>query len=277
MGGTYPPMANAKEGEWNFKQDPAAAALVCSTWPTPVVFNGEGGSTNSGRRVTYEMPEHNPLTMAYRLYPGVGFAGDRLSWDSVSALVALRGAEPWYKVVSGGTNVTDPITGINVWHSKEDWQHSYLVLKARKPEIETVIEDMQTMGKGRPKNLKFDTNYYADAGMCQITFQGQRHKQGQWQDQAAESWIQYQHANGRKRLVTSYAVVCNDQHRLPRTLELLVQLSLSVRYRVERVEFDSGVRRGETPVGSAVARVAVGLPGCDLCIHRSGGGEASFT
>lgn len=221
MGGTYPPMANAKEGEWNFKQDPAAAALVCSTWPTPVVFNGEGGSTNSGRRVTYEMPEHNPLTMAYRLYPGVGFAGDRLSWDSVSALVALRGAEPWYKVVSGGTNVTDPITGINVWHSKEDRQHSYLVLKARKPEIETVIEDMQTMGKGRPKNLKFDTNYYADAGMCQITFQGQRHKQGQWQDQAAESWIQYQHADGRKRLVTSYAVVCNDQHRLPRTLELL--------------------------------------------------------
>ncbi|WP_202921648.1 nucleoside hydrolase [Anatilimnocola aggregata] len=221
MGGTYPPMANTKEGEWNFKQDPAAAGLVCSTWPTPVVFNGEGGSTNSGRRVTYEMPEHNPLTMAYRLYPGVGFAGDRLSWDSVSALVALRGAEPWYKVVSGGTNVTDPVTGINVWQSKEDRQHSFLVLKARKPEIETAIEDMQTRGKGRPKNLKFDINYYADSGMCQITFQGQRDKQGQWQDQAAESWIQYQHADGRKRLVTSYAVVCNDQQRLPRALELL--------------------------------------------------------
>ena len=70
MGGTYPPFANKKEGEWNFKQDPAAAALVCSTWPTPVLFNGEGGSTCSGRRVTYEMPEHNPLTMAYRLSGG---------------------------------------------------------------------------------------------------------------------------------------------------------------------------------------------------------------
>ena len=81
MGGTYPPSANPKEAEWNFKQDPAAAAAVCSTWPTPVLFNGEGGATCSGRRVTYEMPEHNPMTMAYRWYPGVGYAGDRLSWD----------------------------------------------------------------------------------------------------------------------------------------------------------------------------------------------------
>ncbi len=221
MGGTYPPTASVKEAEWNFKQDPAAAALVCSTWPTPVLFNGEGGSTNSGRRVTYEMPEHNPLTMAYRLYPGVGFAGDRLSWDSVSALVAIRGAEPFYKVVSGGTNITDPVTGINVWRSGEDRQHAYLVLKARKHEIETALEDMQTLGKGHPTNLKFDTSYYADAGMCQINFQGERDKQGEWQDKAAQSWIQYQHADGRKRLVTSYAVVCNDPNRLPHTMELL--------------------------------------------------------
>jgi hypothetical protein len=57
----------------------------------------------------------------------------------------------------------------------------------------------------------------------QVATQYQRRaaKQGEWQDKAAQSWIQYQHADGRKRLVTSYAVVCNDQHRLPRTLELL--------------------------------------------------------
>lgn len=112
MGGTYPPNANKKDAEWNFKQDRAAAALVCSTWPTPVFFNGEGGSTCSGRRVTYEMPENNPLTMAYRHYSGVGFAGDRLSWDSISSLVAVRGAAPWYRVVSGGVNATDATTGI---------------------------------------------------------------------------------------------------------------------------------------------------------------------
>jgi inosine-uridine nucleoside N-ribohydrolase len=36
MGGKYPPFASKKEGEWNFVQDPASAAFVCSNWPTPV-------------------------------------------------------------------------------------------------------------------------------------------------------------------------------------------------------------------------------------------------
>jgi hypothetical protein len=200
MGGNYPP-SNAKEPEWNFKQDPASAALVCSAWPTPILFNGEGGSTNSGRRVTYEMPEHNPLTMAYRLYPGVGFAGDRLSWDSISALVATRGAEPWYEVVGGGTNVTDPATGINAWKAGGDGRHSYLVLKSPKGEVEEALEDMQTAGKPRPTDLKFNTVYYADAGMCRVTHSGERNDRGVWQDKAASSWIQYQHVDGRKRLV----------------------------------------------------------------------------
>ena len=151
MGGTYPPAANKKEAEWNFKQDPAAAAFVCSNWPTPVLFNGEGGSTCSGRRVTYDMPEHNPLAMAYRHYPSAGFAGDRLSWDSISSLVTTRGASPWYRVVSNGFNAVDPTTGVNSWQTDENRQHSYLVLKAPKAEVEQALEDMQTAGWGRPE------------------------------------------------------------------------------------------------------------------------------
>ena len=42
------------------------------------------------------------LGKAYRHYPNVGFAGDRLSWDPVSCLVTVRGAAPWYQIVSGG-------------------------------------------------------------------------------------------------------------------------------------------------------------------------------
>ena len=232
MGGNYPPFANPKDGEWNFKQDPAAAALVCSTWPTPVLFNGEGGSTSSGRRVTYEMPEHNPLTLAYRHYGGVGFAGDRLSWDPISCLVTVRGAAPWYKIVSGGVNVTDATTGINLWKTNENRNHSYLVLQSRKSEVEQALEDMMVAGKGRPTNLTFNTAYYADAGMCQITSRGaadaataaikafDHDDKTAWLDKAAASWIQCQYADGRKYQVTSYAVVCQDQQRLPRTLEL---------------------------------------------------------
>ena len=232
MGGTYPPAANRKDAEWNFKQDPAAAALVCAAWPTPVLFNGEGGSTCSGRRVTYEMAEHNPLTLAYRHYPGVGFAGDRLSWDPISCLVTVHGAAPWYQVVSGGVNVTDATTGINTWQAGAERNHSYLVLKSAKPEIEKTLEDLMVAGLGRPTNLTFNTAYYADAGMCRITSQGaaeaafapikafDRDDKTAWQDQAAASWIQCQYADGRKYRVTSYAVRCQDPQRFPRALEL---------------------------------------------------------
>jgi len=232
MGGAYPPQGNLKDGEWNFKQDPASAALVCSTWPTPILFNGEGGSTNSGRRVTFEMPEHNPLTMAYRHYPGAGFAGDRLSWDPVSALVAVRGPAPWYKLVEGGTNVVDAKTGVNTWKADGNHGHSYLVLKSPKGQLEQALEDLQTAGRARPTKLTFATTYYADAGMGRITSRGEadpssaaskafdRDEKSAWLDKAASSWIQCQYADGRRYRATSYTVVCPDKDRLPASLTL---------------------------------------------------------
>lgn len=219
MGGIYPP-SSAKEAEWNFKQDPTAAALICSSWPTPILFNGDGGSTNSGRRVTYEMPEHNPLTMAYRLYPGVGFAGDRLSWDPISVLVAVRGAEPWYETVSGGKNIIDPNTGFNVWQTAVDGQHAYLVPKSSKAQVEQSLEDLQTAGKARPTHLNFNTLYYHDSGMCRITHSGDRTKEGVWRDKAGSGWMQFEHVDGRKRLVTSYILECRNEYLLPSAIEL---------------------------------------------------------
>ncbi len=248
MGGKYPPSPsrNDKDGEYNFIEDAPSTALVCRTWPTPILFNGEGGSTCSGRRVTYEMPEHNPLSMAYRLYPGVGYAGDRLSWDPVSCLVTVRGAEPWYRVVGGGVNVADAKTGINQWHEAKgqegaDRGHTYLVAKGNKADIENALEDLMVAGKARPANLVFNTAYYANAGMCQITskdaadaadsagaadsskaaikaFDGD--ERTAWLDQAAASWIQCRYVDGRKYLVTSYALTCKETQRLPRTIEL---------------------------------------------------------
>ncbi len=236
MGGNYPPFAKAKEAEWNFKMDPASAARVCSDWPTEILFNGEGGSTNSGRRVTYEMPEHNPLTVAYAAYPGVGYAGDRLSWDPVSCLVAVRGAAPWYRVAAGGINTVDPKTGINTWVPVAGGKHAHLVLDQKRPkrDVETALEDLMVAGRGRPRHLSVDTSYYARAGACRITSRGavdagsramnafDRDEKGRtsWVDRAASSWIQCQYADGRKRLVTSYVVECPAKARQPRTLEL---------------------------------------------------------
>ncbi len=174
------------------------------------------------------MPEHNPMTMAYTCYPGVGFAGDRLSWDPITCLVAVRGATPWYKAVSSGVNMVDATTGANTWQVGGDRGHCYLVLKSPKAEVETALEDMMVAGKGRPANLTFNTAYYAKAGMCQITCKGAAayitaagkafdgDDRTAWVDKAASSWIQCQYADGRKYLVTSYAVACKDKQRVPR-------------------------------------------------------------
>jgi hypothetical protein len=79
---------------------------------------------------------------------------------------------------------------------------------------------MQTAGKPRPTQLKFDTLFYTDAGMCRVTQSGERNDKGVWHDKAAFGWIQFQHADGRKRLVTSYVVECGNPDQLPRSLEL---------------------------------------------------------
>lgn len=230
MGGAYPPNASTT-GEWNFVQDAASSLLVCSTWPTAVLFVGEGGSTNSGRRVTYEMPEHNPLTVAYTNYPGVGFAGDRLSWDPVTCLAAVNGISPLFKEIGGGKNVVDA-KGVNSWTPGVESGHSYLLYQQSKKEIEVALEDMMVAGKPHPTNLSFNTAYYTQDGMCHITSKGaadanttalkafDRDGKSAWLDKVAASWIQCQYADGRKYLVTSYTVSCTEVGRLPRSVQL---------------------------------------------------------
>lgn len=223
MGGVYPPQST-KDAEWNFAQCAPSAGKVCTDWPTPILFNGEGGSTLSGRRVTYEMPEHNPLTMAYTLYPGTGYAGDRMSWDPISCLVTARGAEPWYEVVEGGRNIVDPQTGSNRWEKVEGGRHSYLVLKSSKQEVEAALEDYMVAGKGRPADLKFNTAYYGiKGGTCQFSGAGddavRKAFDGDgktaWYHKAESTWLQCLFGEGKRHTVTSYALTAGHMERLP--------------------------------------------------------------
>jgi hypothetical protein len=165
-------------------------------------------------------------------------------------------------------NVTDATTGINTWQTNDNRGHSYLVLQSRKPEVEKALEDLMVAGKGRPANLVFNTAYYAQAGMCQITSQGAAdaatvaikafdlEDKTSWQDKASSSWIQCQYADGRKYQVTSYAVLCKEQQRSPRTLELSGSNDGGVTWtRLDRQE--APVFTGQSPrLEFAVARPA---------------------
>jgi len=126
MGGFFP---GNSEGEWNFKQDGAAAKEAIENWPTPIMFSGAevGSGVTTGTRLFSETDEQNPARKAYQLSVDVGDGG-RLSWDLTAVLYAARGLEPFFKAVSGGYNeVADD--GVNFWKTSPNRGHAYLVKK----------------------------------------------------------------------------------------------------------------------------------------------------
>jgi len=222
MGGNYP---GAKSGgEWNFQQDVSAAKLVCETWPTPIMFSGGeiGGGICTGRRVALGGAEHHPLTMAFENYPGVGFGGDRLSWDPTACLYAVRGHANYWKVMTGGTNEVDE-KGVNTWRPAPDKGHGYLAKLMPTGELEETLEDLMVAAKPGPLDFGFNTAYYVKDGMGLVTARGEsspgngkekafdRNPRSLWQDDSASSWIQVQYGDGRKYAVSSYAVTGGDK------------------------------------------------------------------
>jgi len=219
MGGNYPAGA-----EWNFQQDVGAAKLVCEEWPTPITFSGGeiGGGICTGRRVALEGAEHHPLTMAFANYPGVGFGGDRLSWDPTACLYAVRGHANYWKVVTGGTNEVGD-KGRNTWRPAPDKGRGYLVKLMPTSELEAALEDLMVAAKPGPLDFGFNAAYYVRDGMGLVTARGEaspgnskekvfdRNPRSLWQDDTVSSWIQIQDADGRKYAVSSYAVTVGDK------------------------------------------------------------------
>ncbi len=137
MGGRYP------EGkEWNFEQDPAAAARVASAWPTPILFSGFeiGARVKTGARQEAEAPQESPVRRAYALYIGAG--KDRESWDQTALLAAVQGGEVHWSVRSGGTVSIDPKTGYSRWTPDATGKHSYLVERDPVENVKKVIDDL---------------------------------------------------------------------------------------------------------------------------------------
>jgi hypothetical protein len=143
MGGRYP------EGkEWNFEQDPKAAARVMADWPTPVLASGFeiGAAVKTGGRLETEAPAENPVRTAYARYIGPG--KDRESWDQTALIAAVRGPEPLWRVSPSGSVVVDENTGANRWSAAPDRRRTYLIPRADLAAVKKAIEDLMV----RPPN-----------------------------------------------------------------------------------------------------------------------------
>lgn len=130
MGSRYPadtaPPQKTQAGAWgNFRPDPQSAITVTEQWPTLIHFTGGGEfamQCGSGERL-HETPESNPVRKVYELF----FAGRspaatstrQHSADQVAVWIAVRGIEPFFRVVTEGHNEID-VYGRNAWKSSPD-------------------------------------------------------------------------------------------------------------------------------------------------------------
>jgi len=162
MGSRYPADTDPGTGKWgNFRTDPVSSREVVDGWSGPLIFTGGGDFANSlaiGRKITALDPKVWPVSLAYQSYFAKNHNGPvRHSADSISVWVAVRGLEPWFKVVDQGHNEIDDV-GRNAWKDSPDSPNqrytSELVNPVEAPKLAALFEDLsiQPPKNGLPKN-----------------------------------------------------------------------------------------------------------------------------
>lgn len=144
MGGRYP--NGERKGEANLQTHGGAgySKTAIETWPLPVVFLGYeiGARIMTGNSLT-PYSEDNPVARAYRLFLGAIHANARESWDQTAVLFAVRGAGPWWNLVSTGSNHVDH-QGVNEWRLSPDKDHAYVIEAQPPEEAAALIESLMT-------------------------------------------------------------------------------------------------------------------------------------
>jgi hypothetical protein len=150
MGSRYPAETDPRTTKWgNFRTDPESTREVNDRWPTMLTYTGGGAFADSmaiGREIVKRDPSVWPVSLAYRTYFEKSKTGPvRHTADSLAVLVAVRGFEPWFKVVDQGSNHIDSI-GRNAWRAEPDVPNrrytSELVNPADAPRVAALLEDL---------------------------------------------------------------------------------------------------------------------------------------
>lgn len=151
MGGQFP-----AGREWNFYQDPKAAARVVRDWPTKVQFCGfEIGERILTGQILAQMSSDHPLKKAYQLYNRLK---NRQSWDQVTLLLALDGSslqKSGLWDMSGPGTVQVDQEGDNSWKSRKDGTQSYMIWSPKTGQLALLVDEMmlESMNK-KPFRLR---------------------------------------------------------------------------------------------------------------------------
>lgn len=137
MGGQYP---SGKEANF-YRPDPFSTVQCLTKWRLPVTFVGwELGNliVTGGAEFKTRGNTKSPVYKGYELYNN--FAG-RASWDQLSVLEAIEGAEPLFNKATDGRCVVDA-DGSNTWIGPSNGTHGYLKLKASAAVVQKHVEQL---------------------------------------------------------------------------------------------------------------------------------------
>jgi len=148
MGGHYPNVDGKKEANFCTRGGDAYTKKMVERWRLPAVFGGwEVGDRILTGPALLRQSDDNPVARAYRLFfDGVGGPNKpttRPSWDQTAVLLAVRGAAPYWDVVTGGCNEIHE-DGVNVWRAEPDKGHAYIVERQDPKEVTAVISGLMT-------------------------------------------------------------------------------------------------------------------------------------
>ncbi|MCP4645124.1 MAG: nucleoside hydrolase [bacterium] len=146
MGGRYPNDVEQREANFCSWGGSEYTKKVVEGWPLPVAFSGyEIGAQIMTGPALLKQSDDNPVARAYRLFfqasKGEKKPDSRQSWDQTAVLYAVRGADPWWDVVSTGYNhiLED---GMNQWRPSPDKNHAYLVKRRPPEEVTNLISGL---------------------------------------------------------------------------------------------------------------------------------------
>jgi hypothetical protein len=149
MGGNFvgrPAKDDVKLTNMNFVTEKEGAWFAVRNWPGPLVFVGrEIGSVPSGLKAgarLKDLPESNPVRLAYALYFG-GEPKDRHVADQTAVLCAVRGPDAYWDAETSGYMDLRPDMTFE-WKTDRDSEQSYLLKRtpSNDREIERVIEEL---------------------------------------------------------------------------------------------------------------------------------------
>ena len=156
MGVHIPADTKPDTGKWgNFRTDPESAKEVLDGWPTMITFTAGGKFAESmsfGKKITVLEPEKWPVSLAYRTFFGDAWEGRTAhAADSLAVLIAVRGFEPYFKVVDKGNLEVDEI-GRDSWHEESNVDNRRYVNELKNPaDAKAVTALMEDLAMQAPK------------------------------------------------------------------------------------------------------------------------------